>query len=348
MRGISHWSECLAASHRHSVERVHSLLVFTMSSSIVLAIIKKILIHGQYFCVYPSAFLDGPRCPYSPEDYRMPFETVELKTSDGIALRCYLLNADKAERVRATIVMFLGNGMEIGGFEELRIAKKFFKMRCNVLMVSYRGYGLSEGSPTEKGLRRDAQAALDYVLSNPRLMASPVVVYGLSLGGAVAIDLTSRNPTKISALIVENTFTSLPDVVHGWPVVGFISFLCHQRWNSAAKIVRIPPTLPILMLSGRKDEVVPPKHMSKLHQLALTRGRRPRKSKEEQSAVAEDTSEYTVFEAFPHGTHVFTSERSGYKTTIRRFLDRKDIQRYSKQRHSSESSASVSSKAVDL
>jgi len=295
----------------------------------VLSVVKKILRHGQHFCVYPSAFLDGPRCPYAPDDYRMPYDDVELTTSDGVVLRCYLLKADRAKEIRATVIMFLGNGMEIGGGEELRIAKKFYKLRCNVLMVSYRGYGLSDGYPSEKGLRRDAQAALDHVLSQTRLCDNPVVVYGLSLGGAVAIDLTSRNPNKISALIVENTFTSLPDVVHSWPIIGFISFLCHQKWKSAAKIVRIPPTLPILMLSGRKDEVVPPKHMNKLHQLALSRGRLSKKSKKQGPEEPEDASKYTVFEGFPHGTHVFTNERSGYSGAIKRFLDREDIQKRS-------------------
>ncbi|KAF8699469.1 hypothetical protein AX14_000929 [Amanita brunnescens Koide BX004] len=310
-----------------------------MSSSVVLAIAKQILIHGQYFCVYPMAFQDGPRCLWSPEMHSIPYENVELTTSDGIKLRCFFLNIDKDKRVRATIIMFLGNGMEIGGITELRIARRFYKMRCNVLMVSYRGYGLSDGSPTERGLRRDAQAALDFVLSQPRLAVSPVVVYGLSLGGGVAIDLTSRNPTKISALIIENTFTSLPDIVHGWPIIGMISFLCHQRWNSAAKIVRIPPTLPILMISGRRDEVVPPKHMNKLHQLALLRGRPTKKSK--QNEPIEDPSQYTVFSAFPGGTHVLTSERSGYSTAIRRFLDRADIQTDAKESSLSEPSASA-------
>lgn len=115
----------------------------------------------------------------------------------------------------------------------------------------------------------------------------------------MAIDLTSRNPTKISALIIENTFTSLPDIVHGWPIIGVISFLCHQRWNSAAKIVRIPPTLPILMISGRRDEVVPPEHMNKLHQLALLRGVK----KAKQNETTEDQSQFTVLSVFPGGTH---------------------------------------------
>ncbi|KAF8637074.1 hypothetical protein AX17_003074 [Amanita inopinata Kibby_2008] len=336
------------------------------SSTLVCYIIKKVLKHGQHFCVYPSAFFDGPRCPYAPEDYGIPYENVELITSDGVTLRCYLLKADfvrlkqqrhscciplmscmiKVRKVRATVIMFLGNGMEIGGFAELNIGRKYHNLHCNVLMVSYRGYGLSEGTPSEKGLRRDAQAALDYVLSQPNLSSHPVIVYGLSLGGAVAIDLTSRNPSKISGLIVENTFTSLPDVVHGWPLIGIFSFLCHQRWNSAAKITHIPSSLPILMLSGRRDEVVPPQHMNKLHQLALTRKLPPPKSKEkgdpqpqqqqqqQQQGEGEgeemDPSEFTVFEAFPRGHHASTNERSGYTTVVRKFLDRQDVQGQSK------------------
>ncbi|KAG6917720.1 hypothetical protein DXG01_001371 [Tephrocybe rancida] len=111
-----------------------------------------------------------------------------------------------AVEARATVIMFLGNAAQ--NWQEFHPAEKFYKMRCNVLLASYRGYGFSTGSPS---LQIDAQTALDYVLNEPYPSQTPIVgqssiirhkelttqiLRGHSLGGAVAIDLASRNPSK--------------------------------------------------------------------------------------------------------------------------------------------------------
>jgi hypothetical protein len=86
------------------------------------------------------------------------------------------------------------------------------------------------------------------------------------MGGAVAIDLTSRNVSKISALIVENTFTSIPDLLSGrmpW-FLKFIRIFCTQHWNSRRKIGTVPSSLPVLMFSGLRDTVVPAGDMQRL------------------------------------------------------------------------------------
>jgi pimeloyl-ACP methyl ester carboxylesterase len=76
-------------------------------------------------------------------------------------------------------------------------------------MISYRGYGLSEGTPSEIGLQFDAQASLDYLLSRNDFDKSKIIIFGQSIGGAVSIHLASQNPDKISGIIVENTFLSI-------------------------------------------------------------------------------------------------------------------------------------------
>lgn len=187
------------------------------------------------------------------------------------------------------------------------------------------------------GLRKDAQAALDYLLADDELSQKPIVrifrstrrlltltfttqiLYGQSLGGAVAIDLASRNPSKVSpdpkqratlnfyfihrsqinALIVENTFTSLPGVVRGWPIIGIFSFICLQKWDSASKLPRIPKALPILMLSGDMDQVVPRNHMHTLWEIATKRGGSDTGSNE-QSDVPPSKD---VFKSFLWGSH---------------------------------------------
>ncbi|KAK7457113.1 bem46 protein, variant, variant 2 [Stygiomarasmius scandens] len=137
---------------------------------------------------------------------------------------------------RPTVIMFHGNGGNVGHRIPLGMMFQQF-MRCNVLMVSYRGYGNSEGAPSERGFQMDAQAALDFVLHDPRFGKTPIILYGQSIGGAVSIDLASRNPDKIESLILENTFTSLPALVpHVLPLLSPFTFLCHQKWESEAKI----------------------------------------------------------------------------------------------------------------
>ncbi|TFK63941.1 alpha/beta-hydrolase [Pluteus cervinus] len=254
-----------------------------------------LLWYGQNYLIYPSAFPQGSRVDVAtPEEYGIPFQHLTLETEDKVSLKCYLLpqqsdladlypealrvpgnspqTGDEFISSRPTVIMFHGNGGNHG--HRIPLAKIFFmKMRCNVLMMSYRGYGHSEGSPSEKGIRMDAQAALNYLLSDPRFSQTPIILYGQSIGGAVSIDLASRNPDKIAALILENTFTSLPDLIpHALPVLSRVTFLCHQKWDSASKISLIPATTPILMLSGKKDQLIPREHMSALWEIVTKRG----------------------------------------------------------------------------
>ncbi|KAF9531417.1 BEM46 family protein [Crepidotus variabilis] len=275
--------------------------------------------YGQNYLIYPSAFPPGSRIEVaSPSDFDMPYENLELKTEDDVTLRCYLLPQRKElphnvnfvdtpegmtdeefMATRPTVIMFHGNGGNMG--HRLPLASIFYKrMRCNVFMMSYRGYGLSEGSPSEKGFQIDAQTALSYLTIHPLLSRTPIILYGQSIGGAVSIDLASRNPTKIEGLILENTFTSLPELVpHALPVLGPFSFLCHQKWDSASKIPSIPATTPILMLSGARDEIVPKAHMRALWEAVAKRGEKKTQSGRE-FKVGLERAKYMEFENGGH------------------------------------------------
>ncbi|KAJ3509926.1 hypothetical protein NLJ89_g4959 [Agrocybe chaxingu] len=292
--------------------------------------------YGQNYLIYPSAFPPGSRTDVAvPSDFELPYENLELKTSDDISLRCYLLpqkkdlghagypvdttpdmTEDEFISRRPTVVMFHGNGGNLG--HRIPLAGIFYKrMRCNVLMVSYRGYGHSEGSPSEKGLRIDAQTALDYLTTHPTLKQTPIVLYGQSIGGAVAIDLAGSNPAKIEALILENTFTSLPALVpHALPVLGPFSFLCHQKWTSIDKIPSIPATTPILMLSGMRDEIVPKEHMRALWEAVAKRGEKKKVNGTEYKVGLERAK----FMEFEYGGHNDTCTQPGYWSAIAEFV----------------------------
>ena len=102
--------------------------------------------------------------------------------------------------------------------------------------------------------------------------------------------------------MVENTFTSAPDVLKKiGGIIGHLTFLVTQKWWSADKVSRMPPTLPILMLSGLQDTVIPSSHMAKLWELASTRNppaKRPRGAEPEYIPPQKD-----VFKTFPYGQH---------------------------------------------
>ncbi|KAG6889557.1 hypothetical protein C0995_016684 [Termitomyces sp. Mi166 len=126
------------------------------------------------------------------------------------------------------------------------------------------------------------------------------ILYGQSIGGAVSIDLASRNPTKIHALILENTFTSLPNLIPDvFPALRHFSFLCHQKWDSASKVLLIPPSTPILMLSGAKDNLVPQAHMRALWEVVARHG----ETKTSEGQEYKVGLEHARFVEFPYGGH---------------------------------------------
>ncbi|CAO3606902.1 unnamed protein product [Cunninghamella echinulata] len=178
------------------------------------------------------------------------------------------------------------------------------KLKTNVVMLSYRGYGFSEGKPNEKGLQIDSQTFLDYVKEHPILKDTKLIAYGQSIGGAVAIDLVSRNENSFSGLMIENTFLSIPKLIPSvFPMLKYFTVLCHQQWPSEINIQRIVKT-PVLFLSGSKDELIPPSHMAKLFELCGSR--------EDKNMVE-----------FPEGTHNDTCTQPNYFAAIREFLETK-------------------------
>ncbi|KAJ4470744.1 Alpha/Beta hydrolase protein [Lentinula lateritia] len=233
-----------------------------------------LLYYGQSYLIYPSAYIkigEDDGVPSKPASYGLHHESVDLKTKDGQTLKCYLLlqkkDLPKATKYsslptvpisaiegatesgyaeladeelvshRPTVIMFHGNGGNAG--HRIPLGMMFQQvMRCNVLGVEYRGYGDSTGTPSENGFAIDAVTALEFVRGDTRLRNTPVILYGQSIGGAVSIDLASRFPGEIAGIILENTFLSLRLLVpHVLPLLGPFRWLCHQRWESAGKII---------------------------------------------------------------------------------------------------------------
>ncbi|TYK10047.1 protein bem46 [Cucumis melo var. makuwa] len=190
------------------------------------------------------------------------------------------------------------------------------RLQCNVFMLSYRGYGASDGYPSQHGITRDAQAALDHLSQRTDIDTSRIIVFGRSLGGAVGAVLTKNNPDKVAALILENTFTSILDMAGvllpflKWFIGGpgskgpkVLNFLVRSPWSTIDVVGKIKQ--PILFLSGLQDEMVPPVHMQMLYAKAAAHNNR------------------CLFVDFPSGMHMDTWLAGGdhYWRTIQQFID---------------------------
>ncbi len=150
-----------------------------------------------------------------------------------------------------TVLYFYGNGSNLNlAQEELRA---FRRLGCNVLIPEYLGYGLSGGRASEDGCYATAEAAVSYLLRHPNIDPSRIVASGWSLGGAVAIDLASRQP--LAGLIVFSTFTRMIELARlHYPFLPASRYLRHH-FESEAKIAQI--RCPSLIIHGEKDPLIP-------------------------------------------------------------------------------------------
>ncbi|CAE6427744.1 unnamed protein product [Rhizoctonia solani] len=286
-----------------------------------------LLYYGQNSLIYPSNVPEGSRTKVAtPAEYGLPYSDLTFTTPDNVKIRAYLLiqrkvllsadsslepaevdtegdDADYA-RSRPTVLFLHANAGNVG--HRVPLAKVFYyKMRCNVLMLSYRGYGLSEGQPSEKGLKLDAQTAFDYILEHTILSKTRIILYGQSIGGAVAFYLANANASSIAALIVENTFMTLPSLIPTvLPVAAPLAFLCHQVWDSASAARNLPRSVPVLLLSGSQDELVPPSQVRSLFDILRGEGESSEESEDDKIILqAAENKRLLMFKKFPTGHH---------------------------------------------
>ncbi|KAK4997882.1 bem46 protein, variant [Elasticomyces elasticus] len=255
------------------------------------------LIYPRY--LPPNARTEVPR---PPEFHITDYEELTLPTPDGESLSAFLIKPPNKQHARAvTFLMFHGNAGNIG--HRLPVARMIAaEIHCNVLMLQYRGYGLSTGTPDERGLTIDAQTGLDFIRKSADLKSTKIVVYGQSLGGAVGIGLVARNQEAgdIAGLILENTFLSIKKMIPSvfW-AASYLAPLCHQVWPSEKTLPQIT-NVSILFLSGLRDEIVPPSHMKTLYEIC----RSPTK----------------MWRELPYGDHNNTVAEPGYFAFVEEFI----------------------------
>lgn len=191
---------------------------------------------------------------------------VFFKTPDGLTLNGWYFHGQGKTR-RGAILVCHGNVENISTHVKLDLW--LIRQGYDLFIFDYRGYGRSQGATTVDGIHLDAEAALETLLAVAGMEHERIILYGKSLGGAVAVHLAATSPRRdrIKALIVESAFADyrmmarreIAKTVIGWPVQYPLSFLVNNDYSPLRWIGKVPP-IPVLILHGTEDPIVPVEH----------------------------------------------------------------------------------------
>ena len=217
---------------------------------------------------YPDGFWTVTETCYRQGEIIPMVEDCNFVSSDGVSLHgwyCSPLRCENGTGVPVTtervLLWFHGNAGNISYRYDMMRA--MMGIPVEVFLVDYRGYGKSEGKPSEKGLYLDARAAWEYLINERGVRPDQIIIFGKSLGGVPAIDLASN--VKPAGLIVQSSFTSAGDMAA--ELLPFLPRLfLHTEMDSVGKISRVG--CPKLFIHSRADEVVPYRLGRKLFELA--------------------------------------------------------------------------------
>jgi fermentation-respiration switch protein FrsA (DUF1100 family) len=195
----------------------------------------------------------------TPASRGLTYENVSIETEDGVKISGWFV---PAEQSRGVVLFFHGNAGNIS--HRLDSLEIFHRLGLSTLIIDYRGYGQSEGKPTEEGTYLDAEAAWRYLTNERQVSPSEIIFFGRSLGGAVAAWLAITHPPR--ALILESTFTSVPDVAaQAYPFLP-VRPLSRIHYNTLKRLPEI--NVPLLIVHSPNDDVIPYSHGQKLYAAA--------------------------------------------------------------------------------
>lgn len=200
---------------------------------------------------------------YNPGDVGLDYEDVRFQTSDGLTLQGWFIPGNFEKTSGVTWLWFHGNGGNLGHrVDELALAHH--RTGANIFIFDYRGYGASEGKPSEQGTYLDSRAALGYLASRPDVDSDRIVYSGHSLGAAVAVELSLSQPPM--AMVLVSPFASVRDMAKlalPFPPVGW---LVRNHYDTISRIPQV--NVPVLVLHGDLDDTVPISQGRKLYEAA--------------------------------------------------------------------------------
>ena len=194
--------------------------------------------------------------PGTPKDYNL-FSTkaIQIPTEDRIQLLSWFHLGSKKLPL---LVYFHGNSFHIG--DRAYRVQRYINQNWSVLLVSWRGFSGNKGKPSESNLYKDGEAVLKWISENTNFTNQKIVVYGESLGSGVAVELGIKY--RFLSLVLEAPFTSIADIARKRYKIYPTTYLVRDKFDNISKIAKLKS--PLLIISGKKDEIVPHEHSIKL------------------------------------------------------------------------------------
>ena len=220
---------------------------------------------------------ENPEGMKNPSQQGLQYEELSITASDGVKISAWFIPSGANSPALAPTIIFSHENAGNMGLRLDEFKRVHQETGANILLYDYRGYGNSDEVPIdETGIMKDARAVWDWALSRGALDKSRLFLYGRSLGGAVAIQLAcqlckEQASVVPAGLIVGNTFTSIERLVGKiYPFLNFEfvrQYMLRLQWRSIEHIRHV--TVPIMMIVGLKDEIVPASHTPELKQAAI-------------------------------------------------------------------------------
>ena len=230
-----------------SLRIVRTLTIVLAAVILVSLVVRYMLILDRMMIYFPQRVIEA-----TPDSVGLEYEDVYLTASDGTRIHGWHIPGHSG----VTLLWFHGNAGNISHRLD-NILMLHQHLGVGVFIIDYRGYGLSEGRPSEKGIYMDAEAALDYLKTDLGLdLEREVVLMGRSLGVGVAVEMATRH--RVRGVILESGFTSIREMAEssGSPLpIPIVLTLFEARYDSISKIGRVES--PVMVLHGDRDDTVP-------------------------------------------------------------------------------------------
>ena len=211
--------------------------------------LKSLIFIYAFFAVYVYFRADSMIFLPQPSSYQDNQDILKIKTAENKNISAIYLPNSQA---KYTILYAHGNAEDLGYIKPQ--LEKIRDLGFSVLAYDYRGYGTSEGTPTEKAAYQDIDTAYNYLTQILKISPQQIIVFGRSVGGGSAVDLASKKP--VAGLIVESSFTSIFRVVVPVPLLPF------DKFTNLDKIKKVK--CPVLIIHGKSDEIIPFSHGEEL------------------------------------------------------------------------------------
>ena len=227
-------------------------IILFLSYSLILVIV--------YFRQERMLYFPEKEIWQTPDTISLKYDEIYFKTKDGLNISGWYI---PAENEKGVLLFCHGNAGNIS--HRVDSIKIFNSLNLSVLIFDYRGYGKSEGKPSEFGTYLDAEAAWDYLVNVKRKSPESIILFGRSLGGAVAAELAMTK--KSAALIIESCFTSVPDLGKTFYPWLPIKLLSKFKYSTIDKIGSI--NCPKLIIHSPEDEIISFRHGEMLYEKAF-------------------------------------------------------------------------------